>query len=108
MKQIDQHGDLIGACNELSSNWHLRTGLRGEPLAVSCLLKFVNFRQAFAFMTQVAMLAERLDHHPDWSNVYATVKIDLTTHDAGGLTEKDVELAKAIDEVIAEFSPLSH
>ena len=102
MRQNLHDGDWVPALKALSVRWHLRQGPQGEPLALSCLLKFASFSQAFAFMTQVAMLAERLDHHPDWSNSYATVKIELTTHDAGGLTPKDVELAQAIDEVIAQ------
>jgi 4a-hydroxytetrahydrobiopterin dehydratase len=58
---------------------------------------FTDFAEAFAFMTRVAILAEKADHHPEWSNVYNRVKIMLTTHDAGGLSERDVALAKAID-----------
>jgi len=61
-------------------------------------LAFADFKQAFAFMTEVAGEADRADHHPDWSNVYNTVSVLLTTHDAGGVTEKDVALARFIDE----------
>ena len=62
--------------------------------------KFDNFTKAFAFMTEVAFLAEKHQHHPNWSNVYNTVEIKLTTHDAGNsITEKDKKLAKAIDQV---------
>ena len=60
-------------------------------------LRFADFVEAFAFMTRVALLAEKRDHHPEWSNVYAKVVIDLTTHDAGGVTAVDLELAAAID-----------
>lgn len=56
-----------------------------------------NFVEAFGFMASVAILAERADHHPEWSNVYKTVSIELTTHEAGGLTEKDFSLASEID-----------
>ena len=59
--------------------------------------EFRDFNQAFGFMTRVALLAERMDHHPEWMNVYKTVDVRLTTHDAGGLTEKDICMAKAID-----------
>jgi len=59
---------------------------------------FRDFKQAFAFMTKVADDAEALNHHPDWSNVYRTVKVRLTTHDAGGLTKLDVDLAKRMDK----------
>ena len=59
--------------------------------------KFADFNEAWGFMTRVALLAEKFDHHPDWSNVWNTVRIELTTHDAGGLSDNDVKLAKAID-----------
>jgi 4a-hydroxytetrahydrobiopterin dehydratase len=59
--------------------------------------KFADFVTAFAFMTRVALLAEKADHHPEWSNVYNRVEIRLTTHDAGGLSARDFALAKAID-----------
>ena len=59
--------------------------------------EFRDLNEAFGFMTRVALLAERMDHHPEWMNVYRTVDVRLTTHDAGGLTEKDIRMAKAID-----------
>lgn len=66
--------------------------------------KFRDFKQAFAFMTEVAFYAEKMDHHPDWSNVYNRVSIQLNTHDAGGvITEKDHALAKAIDKVAGRY-----
>lgn len=60
-------------------------------------LEFKDFKEAFAFMTNVAGLAEQMNHHPDWSNVYNKVNIRLTTHDAEGITSKDFELAEKID-----------
>ena len=64
---------------------------------------FSNFIDAFSFMTKVAIIAEKMNHHPNWSNVYNTVEISLSTHDAGDIvTEKDYELAKAIDVLSAE------
>ena len=58
---------------------------------------FADFIEAFGFMTRVALIAEKMDHHPEWSNVYNRVGVELTTHDAGGLTELDFELATAMD-----------
>ena len=58
---------------------------------------FADFGQAFGFMTQVALLAEKADHHPEWSNVWNRVSITLSTHDAGGLSARDLQLATAID-----------
>jgi 4a-hydroxytetrahydrobiopterin dehydratase len=63
--------------------------------------RFKDFSQAWGFMTRVALLAEKHDHHPDWSNVWNRVQIELSTHDAGGLTEKDVALARGIDSLVA-------
>lgn len=63
--------------------------------------EFVDFSEAFAFMTRVALAAEKMDHHPWWSNVYNKVTIKLTTHDAGNsITDKDRKLAKAIDKIV--------
>jgi 4a-hydroxytetrahydrobiopterin dehydratase len=67
--------------------------------AIQRSLKFADFTQAFAFMTRVALAAEKADHHPEWSNVYNRVEIVLSTHDAGGLSDKDVALAKYIDSI---------
>ena len=73
-----------------------------ENNTLSKTFKFANFIDAFAFMTRVALLAEKQDHHPNWSNVYNTVTINLTTHDAGDVvTEKDRKLAAAIDKLLA-------
>lgn len=62
--------------------------------------RFADFSEAFGFMARVALLAEQADHHPEWSNVYNRVEILLTTHDAGGLSLRDVELARAIDRLV--------
>jgi 4a-hydroxytetrahydrobiopterin dehydratase len=58
---------------------------------------FADFSEAFAFMTRVALLAEKMDHHPEWSNVWNRVDMLLTTHDAGGLSERDVRMAEAVE-----------
>ena len=65
--------------------------------------RFHSFVEAFGFMTQVALLAERANHHPEWSNVYNRVTIRLTTHDLGGLSSRDAELAQAIDSLSTTF-----
>jgi len=62
--------------------------------------KFADFNEAWGFMTRVALLAEKFDHHPDWSNVWNTVRIELSTHDVGGLSGNDVRLAQAIDKLL--------
>lgn len=67
--------------------------------AISKKFVFADFNQAFGFMTRVALVAEKLDHHPEWCNVYRTVEVTLSTHDAGGLTELDVKLAEAMDKL---------
>lgn len=74
--------------------------LDGERDAILRRFKFRDFVEAFGFMTQVALLAERADHHPEWFNVYNRVDILLTTHDAGGLSSRDVSLAKQIDALV--------
>jgi 4a-hydroxytetrahydrobiopterin dehydratase len=80
-------------------SWHLAD--HGRSLRRE--LVFADFKQAFAFMTQVALAAEQRDHHPDWRNVYNRVDICLSTHDAGGLTERDLSLARWIDDLLDSF-----
>lgn len=84
--------------------------LRGLPLwredagdrpAIARTLTFADFNAAFGFMTRVALKADKVDHHPEWSNVYNRVEILLTTHDAGGVTARDVDMARFIDETAA-------
>ena len=71
--------------------------------AITREFRFADFAQAFAFMTQIALAAEKRDHHPEWSNVYNRVRITLTTHDAGGLTQRDIDLAGVADQAYARF-----
>jgi len=91
----------------------LTDGLRAESLAslpewahepardaIARRFTFKDFNQAFGFMTRVALLAEKADHHPEWSNVWNRVDILLTTHDAGGLSTRDIQMAQAIDGLI--------
>jgi 4a-hydroxytetrahydrobiopterin dehydratase len=79
----------------LPGAWQLTPGAK----SIHQSFKFKNFVEAWSFMTHIALLAEKADHHPEWSNVYNKVDITLTTHDSGGVTEKDLKLAKAIDTI---------
>ncbi|MEJ7925477.1 4a-hydroxytetrahydrobiopterin dehydratase [Sphingobium sp. AN641] len=71
-----------------------------EPDGIRRRFTFGDFNQALGFMTRVALIAEKADHHPEWSNVYNRVDIILTTHDAGGLSQRDVDMARAIDGLL--------
>ncbi len=77
---------------------------RDAGAAITRTFTFKDFNAAFGFMTRVALVAEKCDHHPEWRNVYRTVEVMLTTHEAGGLTVRDVELAKAMDAIAAATS----
>ncbi len=87
--------ERVVAMNKLSS-WRY---LAGEREAIERHLEFTNFVACFGFMTQVALLAEKMDHHPEWSNVYNRLHIRLTTHDCNGLSSNDMKLAKHIDRL---------
>ena len=76
------------------SGWSRGEGARD---AIARSYRFADFNAAFGFMSRVALMAEKLDHHPEWSNVYSRVEVTLTTHDAGGVTELDLTLARFID-----------
>ncbi len=67
--------------------------------AISRTFTFKNFNEAFGFMTRVALVAEKNDHHPEWRNVYKTVEVVLSTHDAGGVTQRDIALAEAMNKI---------
>jgi 4a-hydroxytetrahydrobiopterin dehydratase len=69
--------------------------------AITKKFVFADFNAAFGFMTRAALIAEKLDHHPEWFNVYKTVEVTLATHDAGGVTELDIKLAQAMDRLAA-------
>lgn len=77
--------------------------LEQDEKAILREYRFADFVQAFAFMTRVALVAERSNHHPEWSNVYNRVSMRLTTHDAGGLTRRDFDLAAQADQAYAAF-----
>jgi len=70
--------------------------------AITRTFTFADFNQAFGFMTRAALAAERMDHHPEWQNVYKTVVVTLSTHEAGGLTARDVALARTMDRLAAD------
>lgn len=74
--------------------------VRGRD-AIHKAFHFNDFNEAFGFMTRVAIKAEQMDHHPEWSNVYNKVNVTLTTHDAGGVSKRDIDLAKFIDGIVA-------
>ena len=74
--------------------------LRADGLAISRQFRFADFNAAFGFMTRVALLAEKADHHPEWSNVWNRVDMVLTTHDAAGLSQRDIAMAHAIEGVL--------
>lgn len=79
---------------------HPQWALSSDGGAIVREFRFADFSAAFAFMTRVALIAEVMDHHPEWSNVYNRVTIHLTTHDAHGLSERDVRMAAAIDLLV--------
>jgi 4a-hydroxytetrahydrobiopterin dehydratase len=81
--------------------WKLREGKLYRKLV------FKDFSEAFGFMSRVALLAETMDHHPEWSNVYNRVEIYLTSHDAGGITERDFTLAGRVNGLLAQATPPS-
>ena len=91
MKKLDPAA-RASTLKELSQ-WH---DVPGRD-AIQRRFAFADFNEAFAFMTRVALLAEKMDHHPEWSNVYNKVDVTLSTHDAGGVTEKDIAMATAME-----------
>lgn len=95
----DTRLDVAETLKDLSA-WRAPEGGRQ---AIVRTLKFADFNTAFGFMTRVALMADKMDHHPEWSNVYDRVEILLTTHDADGVTDKDVALARFIDEAAASM-----
>jgi 4a-hydroxytetrahydrobiopterin dehydratase len=95
---IEQAGALLAAL----PHWRF-DARRG---AITREYTFADFTEAFAFMAQVALVAERVNHHPEWFNVYNRVDVTLTTHDAGGLTQRDIDLATCADAAFNRFAAL--
>lgn len=93
VKDVDAQLDKLN--RQLAEPW-VRVGN-----ALHKTFRFTDFREAFAFMTRVAGMAEQMDHHPDWSNVWNRVDVRLSTHDAGGITERDFRLAFAMEGVVS-------
>jgi 4a-hydroxytetrahydrobiopterin dehydratase len=91
---------LAQACQALDARWQVQPAGLDQLTAIYADFKFKDFVEAFGFMAQVAILSEKAGHHPEWSNVYNRVHVLLTTHDAGGLTEKDLSLAVQIDATL--------
>lgn len=90
LTQIERNDELL---NLLNNDWKIVDNRD----AISKKFKFKSFIQAFSWMTSVAIIAEKMDHHPEWANVYNTVEVTLTTHSAGGLTKLDLALARKMD-----------
>jgi 4a-hydroxytetrahydrobiopterin dehydratase len=91
------NADVRKAALARLSGWSEMTGRD----AITKKFVFKDFNQAFGFMTRAALVAEKMDHHPEWFNVYKTVDVTLSTHDAGGVTELDVKLAEAMEKIAA-------
>jgi 4a-hydroxytetrahydrobiopterin dehydratase len=89
-------GDARKAALAKLAGWSEVTGRD----AIAKKFVFKDFNQAFGFMTRAALVAEKLDHHPEWFNVYKTVEVTLSTHDAGGVTALDIKLAEAMDRLV--------
>ncbi len=87
--------DRAAALNVLAG-WREERG--GDALSKE--FKFGDFNEAFGFMTRVALQAEKMDHHPEWFNVYDRVEVTLTTHDAGGITERDIKMAQFMESLV--------
>ncbi len=85
--------DAVNSALSQLSGWSVERGKLHRQF------QFKSFVEAFGFMTSVALIAESMNHHPEWFNVYNRVTVDLTTHDAGGITDKDVELARRMNEL---------
>ena len=97
MKLLEQ-SEIQQLASDLASYWQV------DSDKLSCKLQFADFIEAFGFMTAVSLEVEKLNHHPNWSNVYNNLEIELSTHDAGGLTALDFKLAGKIDRHYKRFA----
>jgi 4a-hydroxytetrahydrobiopterin dehydratase len=89
---------------QIETSLPVPSGWKIEKDRISKHFKFADFSAAFGFMAACALKAEKMDHHPEWKNIYNNVWVELTTHDAGGVTEKDTALARKMDECYSNFS----
>lgn len=102
---MEKNSNEKPSISEESVSWEKEKGaLRGwnidsQGKAIQKTYSFKTFSEAFGFMTRIALAAEKMDHHPDWSNVYNRVDVRLSTHDIGGLSQKDIRLAHRIEEI---------
>ena len=96
MAKVLSQDDIIQILDQYDEKWIIKDS--GKKVKKE--FKFKSFIEAFSFMTKIAIYAEKKDHHPEWSNVYNRVEICLTTHDAGGVTEKDIALAESIEILV--------
>ena len=97
MKISKANSDQVEAFIQQNDSWSLEDGKLHREFV------FEDFIQAFGFMTQVALHAQSSNHHPEWSNVYKKVDVSLTTHEAGGITDRDFKLAKLMDQIAARY-----
>ncbi|HEY5645236.1 MAG TPA: 4a-hydroxytetrahydrobiopterin dehydratase [Pseudomonadales bacterium] len=92
MRKLLSDAEIAAGLRDLDGGWSRQNS------ALTRTFSFPDFVSAFGFMSEAALAAERLNHHPEWFNVYGTVRVTLTTHDSGGITRKDFELARAMDQ----------
>lgn len=96
---LSQH-DIQSSMTQLDPVWKMVPGQSESTDSLQAQFKFKDFKSAFAFMTRVAKVADDMNHHPEWFNVYNRVDITLRTHDSGGITQLDFDLANAIDKLV--------
>mmetsp|Transcript_22605 Transcript_22605/g.33088 ORF Transcript_22605/g.33088 Transcript_22605/m.33088 type:complete len:163 (-) Transcript_22605:58-546(-) len=99
LTQVQRENSLKKLCKNGPLSWSLVK----ERDSIQKSFEFTDFNQAWSFMSRSALLAEKMDHHPEWFNVYNLVEVTLTTHDCGGLSTKDVELAEKMDEYASDL-----